>query len=319
MIRRLLGNAACAALLLAALTGLPAPALAAPHEEPLTRYDCEKLHGAPSGRAGKDVVWLATPESLVTGMLAMANVTPDDRVIDLGAGDGRIAIAAARDFGATALGIEYDPDLVQLARCLVRVAGLEHRVQILEGDIFVEDFSDATVLTLFLLPQLNRCIRHRILAMRPGTRVVSHQFRMGEWRNDDMISLEQRIALLWIVPARVGGLWDFRDASGQLLFAIDLEQFYQEIRGEVLIGSTRSPIAEGTLSGDAIGFRFLDAEAEVVTFRGQVLEETITGTVTGPGSATQRVWGRPRDGLRPAVWAYMFPGCERFYEPRDGR
>ncbi|MFU8816471.1 MAG: SAM-dependent methyltransferase, partial [Pseudomonadales bacterium] len=148
---------------------------------PVTIDDCEDLYLPESVHPGKDVVWMPTPDYLVDGMLRLAEVAVDDYLIDLGAGDGRIAIAAARDFGARALGIEYDRDLVRLARCMVEVERVEDRVRIVEGDIFVADFSDATVLTLFLLPELNLCIRHRVLTMRPGTRVVSHHFDMAEW------------------------------------------------------------------------------------------------------------------------------------------
>jgi predicted RNA methylase len=123
-----------------------------------------------------------TFDSVVTAMLSMAKVTSGDLVLDLGAGDGKIAIAAAKPpYGARAVGIEFDPDLAKRAACLVQVEGVADRVRIVQGDIFKEDFKGASVVTLYLLPELNLCVRHRILALEPGTRVVSHQYAMADW------------------------------------------------------------------------------------------------------------------------------------------
>lgn len=265
------------------------------------------------GQPGKDVVWLATPDALVERMLRLAEVTASDYVIDLGAGDGKIPITAARDFGATALGIEYDADLVRLAQCLVEVEGVGRRTRIVQGDIFVADFSEATVLTLFLLPQLNRCIRHRILAMRPGTRVVSHQFRMGEWRHDAMVQHEQRTAYLWIVPARVGGRWTFRDAAGEPVFDADIAQTFQEISGHVLGQPEPAPLQAATLVGAAIRFAFHDPSGEPMRFEGRVGDGDLHGKLIAPDGTARPVTARLRHRPDPAVWANMFPGCERYY------
>ncbi|MBX3706148.1 MAG: class I SAM-dependent methyltransferase [Pseudomonadales bacterium] len=261
-------------------------------------------------------MWLATPDALVERMLRLAEVTASDYVIDLGAGDGKIPIAAARDFGATALGIEYDADLVRLAQCLVEVAGVGRRTRIVQGDIFVADFSDATVLTLFLLPQLNRCIRHRILAMQPGTRVVSHQFRMGEWRHDATVHHEQRTAYLWIVPARVGGSWTFRDAAGEPVFDADIVQTFQEISGHVHQARGQSepaPLQAASLVGARISFAFRDRAGEPVRFEGRAEDGDLRGTLTAPDGTARPVTAQPRRTPDPAVWASMFPGCERYY------
>src|SRR5687767_5540541 len=201
--------AAATLLLLAATTGDAQPA------KPHTREDCEAAHPASLGRAGKDVPWVVTFDAVARAMLSIARVTPSDRVLDLGAGDGRIAIAAAKPpFGARAVGIEYDGELAKRAACLVQVESLSDKVRIVEGDIFKEDFGDATVVTMYLLPHLNLCVRHRILALEAGTRVVSHQYTMADWKPEKSVEVQGRGVHLWTVPARVGGAWDFRDTEG---------------------------------------------------------------------------------------------------------
>lgn len=185
-----------------------------PPQTPL-RDACEKEVGyrPKSGRKGKDAIWAATPDEFVTRTLRMARTKPGDCVIDLGAGNGNFAIAAAKQFGARWLGIEYNPELVRLAQCMVRGSGAEGRARVVEGDVFKEDFSKADVITIFLLPHLNQCLRHRILAMRPGVRVVSCLFSMGDWEPDDLTARDLNVAFLWNVPARVGSRWAFREAG----------------------------------------------------------------------------------------------------------
>ena len=171
---------------------------------------------------------MPTFDAVVLAMLSMAEVTPEDRVLDLGAGDGRIAITAAKPpFGARAVGIEYDPELAKLAACLVQVEGLADRVRIVQGDIFKEDFGDASVVTMYLLPHINLCVRHRLLAMKPGTRVVSHQYSMADWKPDQSVQIQGRDVHLWVVPARVDGVWDFQDSEGTT-FTIDLRQTFED-------------------------------------------------------------------------------------------
>ena len=150
----------------------------------------------------------------------MAQVTKADLVYDLGAGDGKIAIAAAKEFGATAVGVEYDPDMAKLAQCFVQAEGLgEKRASIVQGDIFETDFSSATVVTLYLLPELNLRLRPTILKMKPGTRVVSHSFLMDDWEPDERSVTEDGAAYLWIVPAKVAGTWDFKQQGGKGAFS----------------------------------------------------------------------------------------------------
>jgi hypothetical protein len=155
------------------------------------------------GQEGKDVIWVPTPQSLVDRMLTMAGVKPTDYVIDLGSGDGRTVITAAKKFGAPALGIEYNPDMVELAKRAAEKEGVAGKAQFVKADIFQTDFSKATVLTMYLLPSLNVKLRPTILNLKPGTRIVSHAFTMDDWQPDQVDSSEGRTAYMWIVPAKV--------------------------------------------------------------------------------------------------------------------
>ncbi len=258
-----------------------------------TRAECERDYKPQVGQAGKDVIWVPTPNDLVTKMLAMAKVTPKDYVVDLGAGDGKIAIAAGRDFGATALGIEYNPDMARLAQCLVQAEGVGSRVKIIQGDIFKEDFSKATVVTMYLLPELNIRLRPTILNMKPGTRVTSHQFTMGDWEADETAELEYRSAYLWIVPAKVEGTWNFReDGGGKTSFTVGLTQKFQRISGDASMGSNKNPLVGATLRGEDITFAFNDDKGQTRTLNGKVRGNEITGTLRGPGNAEIRVSGK---------------------------
>ena len=278
-----------------------------------TRADCERDYKPQVGQAGKDVVWVPTPDELVAKMLTMAKVTAKDYVVDLGAGDGKIAIAAGRDFGATAVGIEYNPDMAKLAQCMVQVEGVGNKVKIIQGDIFKEDFSKATVVTMYLLPELNLCVRHRLLAMKPGTRLTSHQFTMGEWQADENAEVEFRSAYLWIVPARVGGNWSFRDASGSMAFNVSLDQSFQKIGGEVTIGGKKQPLVGASLQGENIRFSFNDARDVTRHFSGAVRGTSISGKLRASGITDLEVSGQAQGSLAPATWAEMSTGCGRFY------
>jgi hypothetical protein len=278
-----------------------------------TRDDCERDYKPQVGQAGKDVIWVPTPDDLVTKMLTMAKVTPNDYVVDLGAGDGKIAIAAGKNFGATALGIEYNPAMAKLAQCLVQAEGAASKVKIIEGDIFKEDFSKATVVTMYLLPELNLCIRHRLLAMKPGTRAVSHQFTMAEWQADENAEIEYRTAYLWIVPARVGGSWRFRGAGGNMEFAVTLDQSFQKIAGEVVLGDRKQPLVGASLQGENIRFSFNDAKGVTRHFSGTVRGGTMSGKLRATGMSDVEVTGTAQGAPAPAAWAEMAAGCSRFY------
>lgn len=287
--------------------------VAAAQAQPKSRADCERIYTPSVGQSGKDVVWVPTPDEVVNRMLTMAKVTPKDYVIDLGAGDGKIAIAAAKRFDATSLGIEYNPDMVKLAQCMVQVEGVGNKTRVIQGDIFKEDFTKADVITMYLLPELNLCVRHRILDMKPGTRVTSHQFTMGDWQADETAELEYRTAYLWIVPARVGGNWNFRDASGSMQFTINLDQTFQKIGGEVTVAGAKQPLVGATLLGDNLRFSFNDAKGVTRHFTGNVRGNQITGAVRATGITDLPMTGTPQGALKPAAWAEMSPGCGRFY------
>jgi SAM-dependent methyltransferase len=301
LLRRL--AAAASVLLLAAAAG---------QAQPQSRADCEAAHPASWGRAGKDVPWVPTFDAVVLAMLSMAQVTPQDLVLDLGAGDGRIAITAAKPpFGARAVGIEYDPDLAKLAACLVRAEGLVDRVRIIEGDIFREDFGDASVVTLYLLPHLNLCVRHRLLAMEPGTRVVAHQYAMADWKPDQSIQIQGRDIHLWVVPARVDGVWDFQDSEGTT-FTIDLRQTFGTLSGEITRGGVQQALLSATVRGLELRFKSV-AAGVAVDFSGTVRGGEITG-VLRTGTTARTAVGRLRGALRGAPWAEMPAGCRRYYD-----
>jgi hypothetical protein len=295
-------SAAAAALLL--LTSATANA----HAQPRTRGDCEAAFPASTGRPGKDVVWVPTSDDVVRAMLTTAQVTSRDRVLDLGAGDGKIAIAAAKaPFGARAVGIEYDSGMARRAACMVRVEGLTDKVRIVEGDIFKEDFGDATVVTLYLLPRLNVCVRHRILAMEPGTRVVSNQFDMADWEPEMTLEIEGRNVHRWTVPARVDGVWDFHDGQGRP-FTLELRQTFATLSGEIIEGGI---LLSATLRGPELRFTF-DAGGMVNRFSGTVRGRDITGVLLR-GTDAHTVVGRLRGALRAAPWAKMPSECAQYY------
>lgn len=311
LVAAFLAAAACLAL------AIPSHAMhpPAPVQTPL-RERCEKEVGykPEPGQKGKDAIWAATPDEFVARMLRMARTTADDYVIDLGAGDGNFAIAAANQFGARALGIEYNPELVKLAQCMVRGAGAEGRAKVVEGDVFKEDFSKADVLTIFLLPHLNQCLRHRILDMRPGTRVVSYLFSMGDWEPNDLTAQGLDVAFLWLVPARVGGRWSFRQADpGGAAFTVDITQIYQKIGGEVTAGGSRHPLLGATLHGDQLRFAFRDAKGVHQNFSGRVSGREIVGDLRAADGESVEIVASLQGEPHPAPWAGMDPQCGKFY------
>jgi hypothetical protein len=257
-----------------------------------TRADCEKEYTPQRGQSGKDVIWIPTEDALVIRMLEMAKVSPKDKVYDLGAGDGKIAIAAGKRFGATAVGIEYNPDFAKFAQCLVEVEGVQDRVKVIQGDIFESDFSDATVVTLYLLPDLNLRLRPTLLDMKPGTRVVSHSFMMGDWDPDEQAQTNEGSAYLWIVPAKVDGFWTFRQQGGTDSFEATLDQTFQFLKGSV----GNAMLTSGKLVGPKIEFAFTQGGKET-RVSGTVEGDRINATVTRDGKSTNYV-GTRRAGSR---------------------
>jgi SAM-dependent methyltransferase len=191
-------------------------------------------------------------------MLQTAKVTPKDLVYDLGSGDGRIAIAAAKDFGARAVGIEFNPEMAQLAQRNVDRSGVADRVKIINGDIFIEDFSSATVVTMYLLPELNLSLRPTILKMKPGTRVTSHAFDMGDWEADIEIEGPAR-AFYWVVPAQVEGEWLISGLERDRTI-LKLTQHFQKIGGTIQIGNEQQTILNPRLNGATLSFTYLNRD-----------------------------------------------------------
>jgi len=237
------------------------------------------------GQEGKDVVWVPTPQALVDKMLDMAKVTPQDFVIDLGSGDGRTVITAAKR-GARAMGIEYNPDMVELSKKNAAEAGVTDKAAFVKADLFETDFSKAQVITMFLLPSINIKLRPKILELKPGTRIVSNSFDMEDWQPDETATVNEDCtswcrALLWIVPAKVAGAW--QTPQGELA----LQQAFQMVTG-TLGGKA---IADGKLRGDELTFT-----VGTTRYAGRVNGNTIKGTVTNGSissfSATKKEVGK---------------------------
>lgn len=259
-----LATAACLAICL-----VQSAALAQPAQKP-----ARPLVGQP----GKDAIWVPTPTALIEMMLDLAKVTAADRVVDLGSGDGRAVIAAAKR-GASARGIEFDANLVAVATANAAKAGVSDKAIFERADMFATDFSDATVVVVFLLPELNIKLRPTILNMKPGTRVVSNTFEMGGWLPDQVESLREECdfffckALLWIVPAKIDGEWTVE--TGGAAGTLSLKQQFQTFTGTITNAGAIVPIADGRLTADELTFT-----AGGIAYSGKVRGDIIEGTNT---------------------------------------
>jgi len=234
------------------------------------------------GQMGKDVMWLPTRDELVTQLLKAARVTPDDDLVDLGAGDGKIPIAAAVQFGARAWGIEYNKDLAALAQRNAQRAGVADRVRIVHGDIFQEDFSKATVVTLYLLEELNAQLRPTILAMRPGTRVVSNTFSMGDWEPDQVVRAGTHTGYFWTVPATVQGQWVVQGLGTPEPAVLRLAQKHQRVGGSLSRGGQTQTLLGARVEGADLHFSFVNAEGQLQSVKARVKGTALQGEVTGP-------------------------------------
>ncbi|MDO9134568.1 cyclopropane-fatty-acyl-phospholipid synthase family protein [Hydrogenophaga sp.] len=273
----LIAAAVCAASM--ALSG-PALAQTAPAQPEPTFEPSE-------GQAGKDVIWLPTSQVLVDRMLAMARLTPKDHLIDLGSGDGRLVITAAKR-GATAHGIEYNPDFVAFSQRAAQAEGVSQRATFEKADIFESDFSKATVITLFLLPDLNMRLRPTLLDMKPGTRVVSNSFNMGDWTPDQTAEVTEGCqsycqAFQWTVPAKVAGTWRLGDGR-----ELVLKQSFQMLEGSLRQGGQARPISEARMDGPRISF-----VAGGQRYAGEVNGQRMQGTVAG-GTQWRATQATPR-------------------------
>jgi hypothetical protein len=232
-------------------------------------YGAEGEYVPQVGQAGKDVVWVPNPTIMVEKLLDMAKVTAKDYVIDLGSGDGRNVIAAAKR-GARAHGVEYNPDLVELSKRLAAKEGLSARATFEQGDLFVADISKATVMILFLLPEMNLKLRPKLLDLKPGTRIVANTFALGDWTADETSSVEGDCSsfctgYLWYVPAKIAGTWKLPQGM------LRLDQNYQNFSGQLKAGNGANPLT-GKLRGDQITFSTADTQ-----FTGRVAGSVIEG------------------------------------------
>ncbi len=226
-----------------------------------------------------DVGYVVTPDPVVTAMLELAAVGPDDLVVDLGSGDGRIPIVAARDFGATGWGVEINRDLVIRSKKRAEEDGVADRVHFDHADIFETDFSQANVVALYLLPELNLRLRPQILAMAPGTRVVSHEFDMGDWSPDRKEQVGNRPIYLWMVPIRIAGDWVISDGENRL--KLSLEQNFQHFGGRARWEDGESAVRDARIDGNAFSFS-LQLDGKWLVFRGRATGDSIEQLESAP-------------------------------------
>jgi SAM-dependent methyltransferase len=225
--------------------------------------------GVPDSQPRLDVPYVATIEEVVDRMLALAEVGASDHVIDLGCGDGRILVAAARDRGATGFGVDLDPRRIREAEANARTAGVGDKLRFQVQDLFQAPIADADVVAIYLLPEINLRLRPRLLAeLRPGARLVSHAFDMGDWRPDRTAEVEGARIYLWIIPARVAGRWTLTDQQGRSA-TVAIEQSYQRISGTITTAAGTRPLAEAQLAGDRLSF-VADAGGGARSFEGRV-------------------------------------------------
>jgi len=241
------------------------------------------------GQQGKDVVWVPTPQELVNKMLEIAQVTPNDFLIDLGSGDGRTVITAAK-LGTRAMGVEYNPDMVNLSRENAKQAGVTDKTEFIQADLFETDLSKATVITMFLLPEINLKLRPKLLDLKPGTRIVSNTFTMGDWEEDYKVTTEENwnswnTAYLWIIPAKIGGTWKLGNSD------LSLTQEYQMVRGTLNSGGKSALVNDGRLRGDQITFTINGDN-----YTGTVSNGTMKGTCANSVKGSTSDWFARRTG-----------------------
>ncbi|TSA18776.1 MAG: class I SAM-dependent methyltransferase [Betaproteobacteria bacterium] len=262
--------------------------------------------------SAEEVPYVRTPQAVVDKMLDLAEIGVDDFLIDLGSGDGRIVITAAQQRGARGFGVELDASLVEASNEAARMAGVAARAQFFERDLFDTDIREASVLTMYLLPSVNLLLRPRLLAeLRPGTRVVSHDWDMGEWQPDAKVVLQGQAkpvmpmktstVYLWIVPARVAGTWNLQveGAAGQESIAIEFTQRFQEIAGVAARARGRTLLQSAHLRGPEIRFALIDETrrpSEPLHFFGRVYGDTMEGTVMEGATAKGSRWRALRGG-----------------------
>ena len=234
------------------------------------------------GQMGKDVMWLPTSDDLAYELMKAANVGPNDLLVDLGAGDGKIPIAAAQSFKARAWGIEYNKDLASLANRNAQRAGVANKVHIVHGDIFKEDFSKATVVTLYLLEELNLQLRPTLLAMKPGTRILSNTFSMGDWEPDQVIRVAKGTGYFWTVPAMAKGVWSISGLEGSGLATLKLDQVFQRVGGTIQQNGKQQNLLGARMDGFDLHFSFVSSEGQLKSVIARIEGNSLKGEVIGP-------------------------------------
>lgn len=244
------------------------------------------------GQISKDSVWVPTPERMILRMLQIADTTRDDVVMDLGSGDGRVPIFAARHFGTRAVGVELEANLVRLSLEKARAQGVAHLTQFIEQDLFDVDLAQASVITLYRSPGAMVKLKPRLLALKPGTRIVSHQFTLEDWEPDETVRVEGRTGMLWLVPAEVRGNWTVSTPSGELRLRI--EQQHQALRTSGARAGLPANVIGARLRGTEISFTAFDRDGSSRQYRGRVEGARMSGESFGESGGTQR-WSAARD------------------------
>ncbi len=236
----------------------------------------------------RDVPYVPTPHEVVARMLELADLQKGEFMMDLGSGDGRIAIAAARDYGARAVGIDIDPQRIQEANENAKKAGVTDLVTFRQENLFETPIKDADVITMYLLTSVNAKLRPRLLEeLRPGTRIVSHAFNMGDWEPDVHETVDGRSVYLWIIPAKVDGEWTVKE--GERTFTVEFDQQFQKLTGTISMNGKTYPVKGGNLKGNEIAF-IAEIDGKDVTYSGKIEGDTITGSkgATGDWTATRK-------------------------------
>jgi 16S rRNA G966 N2-methylase RsmD len=270
-----------------------------------------------------DVVYVPTPQIVVDEMLGMAKVNKSDYLIDLGSGDGRLVITAAKKHGAKALGVDLDTYLLKVANENARKENVTDRVTFREQNLFETDISEATVISTYLLPEMNLKLRSKIMKMKPGTRVVAHDYSMGDWYPDEQKTLvvpEKKVGnpgisyiFSWVVPALAAGKWQSQImVEGKpVRYEFDMEQFFQNIDGSAKAGTVAGEM-RGKMTAEQVRFSLTNRAQSIERheFQGKLDGDTITGTVRIGGDPTQRPWTAKRIKVGALTRAQDEPGAK---------
>jgi SAM-dependent methyltransferase len=238
------------------------------------------------GQQSRDSVWVPTPERMIRRMLQLADTTPEDVVLDLGSGDGRIPIYAARHFGARGIGVELEKNLVELSQGTAAAQGVSQRVRFVQGDLFEADLSVASVIALYISPSVMERLKPRLLGLRPGTRIVSHHFRLGDWEPDEMVQVEGRTGYLWVVPASIAGQWNVSIPNGD--FSLRIEQGYQVLATSGERDGKPLHVIGARLRGTQLRFTSFDRDGATRHFEGRVEATRLAGESHGAGVEPRR-------------------------------